>query len=198
VVEGDAVTPSVVEAMRLVPREQFVPGANVALAYGNHPVDIGWDQTISQPAVVAQMTEALELTGHERVLEIGTGSGYQAAILSLLARVVFTIERVEPLATAAAARLDELGYANVHVRVGDGFDGWSEQAPFDRILVTAAPEHIPTPLLAQLREGGILVVPVGSQKETQRLLRLRKRDGHVQIDELGAVKFVPMLEGVRP
>jgi protein-L-isoaspartate(D-aspartate) O-methyltransferase len=192
---GDAFTPSVVEALRLVPREAFVPGVPLQVAYGNFPVAIGREQTISQPSIVAQMTEALELAGHERVLEIGTGSGYQAAVLSLLAREVFSIERIEDLARQAASRLAELGYANVRVRIGDGYRGWPEEAPFDRIIVTAAPPRIPRALVDQLAEGGILVLPVGEVEASQSLLRIRKRNGELLVEDLGGVRFVEMVAG---
>lgn len=192
---GDMSTPSVVEAMRLVPRHAFVPGVALEIAYGNHPVGIGYEQTISQPSVVAMMTEALELAGHERVLEIGTGSGYQAAVLSLLAREIYSIERVEPLADEAAKRLRDLGYANVQVRAGDGYLGWPEEAPFDRIVLTAAPPRVPETLMRQLAEGGILVAPVGEDEESQSLLRIRKRGGELSIEDLGGVRFVAMLRG---
>lgn len=193
---GDAVTPSVIEAMRLVPRHAFVPDAPLELAYANHALAIEHEQTISQPTVVAQMTEALELRGHERVLEVGTGSGYHAAVLSLLAREVFTVERIESLATAAARRLEELGYANVHVRTGDGYLGWPEEAPFDRIVITAAPDQIPEALFDQLAEGGILVAPVGAQDAAQWLVRVRRRGQDLAIERLGAVQFVEMVRGV--
>lgn len=192
---GDASTPSVIEAMRLVPRHAFVPGASLEVAYANHPVLIGHDQTISQPSVVAMMTEALELGGHERVLEIGTGSGYQAAVLSLLAREVYSIERIEALAREAAIRLETLGYANVHVRAGDGYLGWPEAAPFDRILLTAAPPRVPDALMRQLADGGILIAPVGEEDGPQALLRVRKRAGELYIEELGGVEFVAMVRG---
>jgi protein-L-isoaspartate(D-aspartate) O-methyltransferase len=192
---GDASTPSVVEAMRLVPREAFVPDVPLEIAYGNFPVEIGEGQTISQPTIVAQMTEALELTGHERVLEIGTGSGYQAAVLSLLSREVYSVERIESLATQAAGRLAELGYANVHVRAGDGYRGWPDEAPFDRIIVTAAPPRIPTALVEQLTEGGILVLPVGEREGPQSLARLSKRNGELLVEDLGGVRFVEMIAG---
>lgn len=192
---GDTSTPSVVEAMRLVPRHAFVPDVSLEVAYGNHPALIGYGQTISQPSVVAMMTEALELGGHERVLEIGTGSGYQAAVLSLLAREVYTIERVEPLAAEAAKRLADLGYANVHVRAGDGYLGWPDEAPFDRIILTAAPPRVPEALMRQLAEGGIMVAPVGDEDGAQSLLRVRKRRGELSIEDLGGVKFVAMLRG---
>ncbi len=139
------------------------------------------------------MSEALELTGKERVLEIGTGSGYQAAVLSHLAREVYTIEILAPLAEQARARLARLGYANVHVRTGDGYAGWPEEAPFDRIIVTAAPQAVPQALLDQLAEGGLLVVPVGEQHQDQRLLRYAKHAGKVTTEDLGGVIFVPMV-----
>jgi protein-L-isoaspartate(D-aspartate) O-methyltransferase len=192
---GDVSTPSVVEALRLVPREAFVPGAPLEIAYGNFPVEIGEGQTISQPTIVGQMTEALALTGHERVLEIGTGSGYQAAVLSLLSRQVYSVERIESLARQAAQRLAELGYANVRVRAGDGYRGWPGQAPFDRIIVTAAPPRIPRALVDQLAEGGLLVIPVGEQGGSQSLLRIAKRNGELLVEDLGGVRFVEMVAG---
>lgn len=192
---GDVSTPSVVEAMRLVPREAFVPGVPLDVAYGNFPVDIGEGQTISQPSIVGQMTEALGLTGHERVLEIGTGSGYQAAILSLLSREVFSIERFGVHAARAATRLKDLGYANVRVRLGDGYRGWPEEAPFDRIIVTAAPPRVPRALVDQLTPGGVLVVPVGEPEGAQSLLRVSKRSGELFVEDLGGVKFVEMVAG---
>lgn len=192
---GDVSTPSVVEAMRLVPREAFVPGARVEVAYGNFPVDIGQGQTISQPSIVGRMTEALALSGHERVLEVGTGSGYQAAVLSLLSRHVYSIERIESLATQAARRLGGLGYANVRVRAGDGYRGWPEEAPFDRIIVTAAPPRIPRALVDQLAEGGFLVLPVGERDGSQSLLRIAKRNGEFLVEDLGGVRFVEMIAG---
>lgn len=190
---GDLSTPSVVEAMRLVPREAFVPGVPLEIAYGNFPVEIGEGQTISQPSIVARMTEALALAGHERVLEIGTGSGYQAAILSLLSREVYSIERIESLATQAARRLGELGYANVRVRAGDGYRGWPEEAPFDRIIVTAAPPRIPRALVDQLAPGGILVMPVGERDGSQSLLRIQSQNGELFVEDLGGVRFVEMV-----
>jgi protein-L-isoaspartate(D-aspartate) O-methyltransferase len=196
IAEGDLDSPSVIEAMRIVPRHVFVPDAPLVVAYANRPVSIGREQTISQPAVVALMTEALELTGHERVLEIGTGSGYQAAVLSLLAREVFSVERIELLAESARQHLDTLGCTNVHVRISDGWLGWSDLAPFDRIILTAAPNVLPPALLDQLAEGGILIAPVGDQGcFCQSLLRLRKIGGVIEEDDLGAVQFVEMKHG---
>lgn len=185
--------PRVLDAMGRVPRHLFVPDASLRLAYRDAPLPIGYGQTISQPTVVAIMTEALELRGRERVLEIGTGSGYQAAVLSLLAADVYSIEIVRDLADEARERLARLGYANVHVRAGDGYKGWPEHAPFDRIVVTAAPPEVPRDLLAQLVEGGILVLPVGSSPWSQRLVRYRKRHGEISHEDLGAVRFVPMV-----
>jgi protein-L-isoaspartate(D-aspartate) O-methyltransferase len=192
---GDVSTPSVVEAMRLVPREAFVAGVPLDVAYGNFPIEIDHGQTISQPSIVGQMTEALALAGHERVLEIGTGSGYQAAVLSLLARAVYSVERIESLATRATAVLAELGYANVQVRLGDGHRGWPENAPFDRIIATAAPTRIPRALVEQLSDGGILVAPVGERDGPQSLLRIKKRSGELLVEDLGAVQFVAMIDG---
>ncbi len=186
--------PRVLEALRAVPRQRFYAAPSLADAYLDSPRPIGLGQTISQPAVVGLMTEALELTGAERVLEIGTGSGYQAAVLSHLARQVDSIELLAPLGEAAARRLAAFDYANVTVRIGDGYQGWPERAPYDRILLTAAPPAIPPALVAQLAEGGILVAPVGADRY-QRLLRLRKRDGRVTEEDLGPVLFVPMVEG---
>jgi protein-L-isoaspartate(D-aspartate) O-methyltransferase len=185
----------VLDAMGRVPRHLFVPGVSLRRAYVDRAAPIGHGQTISQPLVVAIMTEALDLQGRERVLEIGTGSGYQAAILSLLASEVYSIEVVKDLAEEARARLETLGYANVHVRAGDGYKGWPEQAPFDRVIVTAAPEEVPRVLLDELAEGGILVVPVGPNGWSQRLLRYHKVDGRISIQDLGPVAFVPMVPG---
>jgi protein-L-isoaspartate(D-aspartate) O-methyltransferase len=190
----------ILDAMARVPRHLFVPEVSVRRAYVDMPAPIGYGQTISQPTVVAIMTEALELTGNERVLEIGTGSGYQAAILSLLAAEVYTIELVNELAEEARGRLLQLGYSNVHVRAGDGHRGWPERAPFERILLTAAPEAMPRALPRQLADGGIMVAPVGPRAWTQRLIRYRKTGGYLHPEDLGNVTFVPMLrpENVAP
>jgi len=179
------------DALRAVPRHLFVPGASLEQAYANAAFPIGHDQTISQPAVVAIMTDALRLDGTERVLEIGTGSGYQAAVLSRLARQVDSIELVPELASRAAQRLAALGFTNVLVRAGDGYAGWPERAPYDRIVLTAAPPDLPGALVAQLRDGGILVAPVGV--DDQFLYRWTKRDGRMVRESLGAVRFVPMV-----
>jgi protein-L-isoaspartate(D-aspartate) O-methyltransferase len=185
----------VLDAMDRVPRHLFVPGVSLRRAYDDRPAPIGYGQTISQPTIVGVMTEALELTGRERVLEIGTGSGYQAAILSLLAREVYTIEIVPQLAEQSRERLAGLGYANVHVLAGDGYKGWPEYAPFDRVVVTAAPEVVPQALFDQLAEGGILVAPVGPTEAVQELMRYRKLHGRLSKQDLGPVRFVPMVPG---
>jgi protein-L-isoaspartate(D-aspartate) O-methyltransferase len=186
-------SPRVLQVLRSVPRHLFMPGAGLAEAYGNHAFPIGHGQTISQPTVVAIMTDALRLTGTERVLEVGTGSGYQAAVLSRLARDVYSIEIVAPLGNEARERLAALGFDNVHVKVGDGYLGWPEHAPFDRIILTAAPPELPPRLVEQLRDGGILVAPLGD--EEQQLYRWTKRDGVLTREDLGAVRFVPMVSG---
>jgi protein-L-isoaspartate(D-aspartate) O-methyltransferase len=180
----------VLEAMRKVPRHLFVPPAMQPYAYTDSPLPIGYKQTMSQPYIVAFMTEALALTPGDRVLEVGTGSGYQAAVLSVLVREVYSIEIVGPLATEAAERLGRLGYQNVMVRAGDGYRGWPEAAPFDAIILTAAPDHIPQPLLAQLTPGGRLVVPVG--KYFQTLKRIRRTAKGYETENLLPVRFVPM------
>jgi protein-L-isoaspartate(D-aspartate) O-methyltransferase len=187
--------PRVLGAMLRVPRHLFVPWASLDEAYDNAPAPIGHGQTISQPTVVAVMSEALELGEGQRVLEIGTGSGYQAAILSLLASEVYSIEIVRALAEEARARLHRLGYSNVHVRAGDGYHGWPEESPFDRIVLTAAPAEVPAALLAQLANGGVLVAPVGPSEWGQSLLRYRKAGEHYSREYLGDVRFVPMLPG---
>ena len=187
--------PKVLRALRAVPRHLFVPDVSLAEAYGDHPLPIGWEQTISQPTVVGLMSEALALEGRERVLEIGTGSGYQAAVLGLLAAEVDTIELVPELADRASKVLARLGFDAVRVHRGDGWRGLPDRAPYDRIVVTAAPEVLPPALLEQLAEGGRLVVPVGPQGGDQRLLVLEKRGGEVQRRDLGGVRFVPMVHG---
>jgi len=192
---GYVKSPRVLAALRQVPRHLFVPAAPLAAAYGDWPLPIGQGQTISQPTVVGEMTDALELKGSERVLEIGTGSGYQAAVLSVLAAEVYSIEIVPELGEKATQRLRELGYANVQVRVGDGYAGWPERAPFDRIIVTAAPPEIPRALLDQLGEGGVLVAPVGEEHATQWLVRVRKKGGVLTRERLEPVRFVPMVRG---
>jgi protein-L-isoaspartate(D-aspartate) O-methyltransferase len=183
--------PRVLRAMGKVPRHLFVEAALADRAYDDGPLPIGKKQTISQPYMVALMTEALELRGVEKVLEIGTGSGYQTAILAELARRVFSIEKIGPLALRARAILDELGYANVAIQVSDGTLGWSEQAPFDAILVTAGSPDLPQPLVEQLSMGGRLVIPLGDE-ESQMLKRVRCTDSGLQEEELGECRFVKL------
>lgn len=185
--------PRVLAALRAVPRHRFVPDVRMEEAYGDHPVPIGHGATISQPTVVGLMSEALALTGRERVLEIGTGSGYQSAVLSHLAQDVDTIEVVPELGDRAARILAEMGCTNVRVHVGDGWKGLPSGAPYDRIVVTAAPDVLPQSLVEQLAEGGLLVVPVGPQSGDQRLERFSKQDGKLRVEDLGAVRFVPMV-----
>ena len=180
----------VLQAMRKVPRHLFVPPGMQPYAYLDSPLPIGREQTISQPYIVAFMTEALRLEPDDRVLEVGTGSGYQAAVLSVLVRQVYSVEIVEPLATEAAERLRGLGYGNVTIRAGDGYRGWPEEAPFDAIMVTAAPDHVPEPLLQQLAAGGRLILPVGEQYQT--LMRIRRTAKGFKRENLLPVRFVPM------
>lgn len=183
----------VLAAMRRVERHKFIPGIHVASAYEDHPLPIGHGQTISQPYIVALMTELCDLDGSEKVLEIGTGSGYQAAILSLLAKSVYSIEIVEPLGKSARRTLAELGYHNVEVRIGDGYAGWPEEAPFDVIILTAAPPRIPDALLDQLADGGILVAPEGEY--AQELVIATKNHGVISRRTVTYVRFVPMIHG---
>ena len=187
--------PRTLAAMRKVPRHLFVLPSSAADAYEDHPLPIGHGQTISQPYIVAFMTEALLLRGGETVLEIGTGSGYQAAVLSEIAAKVFTIEIVEPLAEDARRRLERLGYSTVSVRAGDGYLGWPEAAPFDAIMVTAAAPKVPEPLKQQLKEGGRLCLPVG--EEFQELVVLTRRGAEFTEERVLPVRFVPMTGRVR-
>ena len=191
-VAGGIRNPEVLQAMTDVPRHEFVPSALRPYAYADGPLPIGHGQTISQPFIVAYMTQALELTKQESVLEVGTGSGYQAAILGKLAKEVYSIEIVSPLAESARGVLSKLGFENVHVRLGDGYLGWPEKAPFDAIIVTCAPDHVPEPLISQLKEGGRLVIPVGEAGGVQQLVLLRKRNGQISKDKMLDVRFVPM------
>jgi len=185
----------VLSAMAKVPRHDFVPADQKAAAYANRPLPIGLGQTISQPFIVALMTDLMEVKPGDRVLEIGTGSGYQAAVLAELAGTVYTVEIVEPLAREAAGRLKQLGYRNVVAKSGDGYQGWPEHAPFDAIMVTAAPREVPQPLIEQLKPGGRLVVPVGGQANGQDLLLIEKRpDGTVARRNILAVRFVPLTD----
>ena len=180
----------VLDAMRRVPRHLFVPSEVRDQAYGDHPLPIGHAQTISQPYIVAFMTEALDVQPTHKVLEIGTGSGYQAAVLAELAREVYSIEIIEPLGTAASKTLLELGYKNIHTRIGNGYMGWPEAAPFDRIMVTAAPPEVPPALVEQLALDGVIAIPVGTGIQELQVLR-RTKDGLKLLKTL-PVRFVPM------
>ena len=187
--------PAVLRAMDEVPREEFVGNEQSEVAYDDRALPIDCGQTISQPYVVAYMTEELRVLPHHRVLEVGAGSGYQAAVLSRLAREVISIERYRTLAQAAAKRLKALGYNNVEVVAGDGLAGVPDRAPFDRILVTAAAETVPQTLVDQLAEGGMMVLPVGPHEGTQHIVRLTKSSTGVAQEKLIAVRFVPLLPG---
>lgn len=183
----------VLEAMRQVPRHLFVPDEEQRFAYADTPLPIGYGQTISQPFIVAAMTEMLEVGPDDTVLEIGTGSGYQAAVLAHIVRRVYTIEIVEPLAVRAEKTLSALGYTNVNVRAGDGYVGWPEHAPFDGIMVTAGAEHVPQPLIDQLRVGARMVIPVGETLQAQELRLLKKNaDGSLSETSVMPVRFVPL------
>ncbi len=191
-IQSRGITSSLVlDAMRKVERHHFVPRAYRSEAYADHPLPIGNGQTISQPYIVALMSELCELSGSEKVLEIGTGSGYQAAVLSLLAKEVYSIEIVPGLGKAAEKLLAQRGYSNVTVRIGDGYRGWPEKAPFDVIILTASPPKIPQALVDQLDEGGILVAPEGDY--VQQLVKLKKRRGKINKDTITYVRFVPMV-----
>jgi protein-L-isoaspartate(D-aspartate) O-methyltransferase len=177
--------------MRNIPRHEFVPDDMVALAYQDHPLPIGYGQTISQPFIVALMTQTLNPQPGQKMLEIGTGSGYQAAVLAELGVDVYTIEIIPELADQAAQRLKRLGYTNIHTLTADGYFGWQEFAPFDAIIVTAAPDHLPLPLANQLAEGGRLVIPIGPVGFLQTLWLFEKVEGELQATNLGGVTFVP-------
>lgn len=184
--------PRVIAAMRATPRHLFVPPDQQGEAYSDHPLPIGYGQTISQPSLVAFMTEQLRPEPGDRILEVGTGSGYQAAVLSPLVSEVYSVEIVEPLARRAAEIFAGLGYHNVHTRIGNGYEGWPDEAPFDAIIVTCAPDDIPPALVEQLREGGRLVIPVGPQAEPQELYLLEKRGVSLEKRAILRVRFVPM------
>jgi protein-L-isoaspartate(D-aspartate) O-methyltransferase len=188
----------VLTAMGKVPREEFVSEDSRTSSYADSPLPIGHDQTISQPFIVAYMTEQLHPQPTDRVLEIGTGSGYQAAVLSELVKEVYTIEIIEPLARDASTRLARLGYKNAHVKIGDGYKGWPEVAPFDAIIVTCAPDKVPQPLTDQLRDGGRMIIPVGSVGD-QQLYLLKKENGELEQRAILPVRFVPMAgEAAKP
>ncbi len=190
VIPSGVTNPDVIRAMRRVPRHQFVPEDYTAMAYDDAPLPIGYEQTVSQPSLVAYMVQALNLGADEKVLEIGTGSGYQAAVLAEIVPQVYSIEIVEPLATRAQQTLTALGYQNIRIRIGDGYQGWPEEAPFDAIIVTAAPDHVPKPLLEQLSLGGRLLLPEG--RFFQRLVMIRRTEEGYTRTELLSVRFVPM------
>jgi len=186
---------SVMAAMAKVPRHRFVPAEIEAIAYANRPLPIGYGQTISQPFIVALMTDLAEIQPADKVLEVGTGSGYQAAVLAELAHKVYTIEIVEPLGREAAQRLQALGYRNVVTKIGDGYGGWPENAPFDAIIVTAAASKVPAPLIEQLKPGGRLAIPTGGRSGVQTLWLIRKnQDGTVTRRAVLAVRFVPLTD----
>lgn len=185
--------PRVMTAMEHIPRHEFVPDTQIRDAYENRPLPIGFGQTISQPYIVALMTDLIDTRPQDRVLEIGTGSAYQAAVLSELVAEVYSIEVIEALGLQAAERLQRLGFSNVHTRIGDGYYGWEEQAPFDAILVTAAASHVPPPLIQQLKPGGRMVIPIGSRFMTQQLLFVEKSlEGTVTTRQVMPVRFVPL------
>ena len=192
----EAIDPAVMDAIDRAPRHEFVPGDLRSSAYANRPLPIGYGQTISQPYVVALMTHLLGVESGIRALEIGTGSGYQAAVLAEMGAQVHTIEIVEPLAVQAAHRLARLGYDGVRTRLGDGYHGWPDAAPFDAIIVTAAAAHVPPPLVEQLAPGGGLVIPVGEPFSVQLLLLVRKQEnGEVRVRQILPVRFVPLTGG---
>jgi protein-L-isoaspartate(D-aspartate) O-methyltransferase len=191
-----ALSPNVIAAMEKVERHRFVPISLAALAYLNRPLPIGYGQTISQPFIVALMTELMKAKTGDKVLEIGTGSGYQAAVLAEIAGSVYSIEIIEPLGKEAGDRLKSLGYRNVRTRIGDGYYGWPEAAPFDAIIVTAAASHVPPPLIKQLKPGGRMVIPLGTQFMTQFLMLVEKQqDGSVSNRQMLPVAFVPLTGG---
>ena len=185
--------PLVLDAMRSVPRHKFVPPGQMAYAYADHPMPIGHQQTISQPYIVALMTEALGLSPGDRVLDVGTGSGYQAAVLAEMGMEVYTIERIPELYETASKTLEDLGY-DVHCRLGNGYEGWPEHAPYDGIVVAAAPPQIPQPLIDQLAEGGRMDIPVGRVHGYQTLWKVIKEDGEIRKSDLGGVAFVPCVD----
>jgi protein-L-isoaspartate(D-aspartate) O-methyltransferase len=192
-IEASGITdPQVLKAMRKVERHLFVPAQYASSAYGDHPLPIGWGQTISQPYVVAFMTEALHIRQHDRVLEIGTGSGYQAAILAELCDTVYTVEIIPELGKKAGDLLRVLGYKNIRVKNGDGYQGWAAYAPYQAIIVTCSPSHVPLPLIEQLAEDGEMIIPVGTAN-SQELVVLAKKNGRLVQQHVLPVRFVPMV-----
>lgn len=190
---GARFTKDVLTALGSVERHRFVPAGRQGSAYENRPLPIGYGQTISQPYIVALMTDLIEPQADDVVLEVGTGSGYQAAILAEIVQHVYSIEIIEGLSNEAAARLEHLGYGNITTRLGDGYYGWEEHAPFDAIVVTAAASHVPPPLIAQLKPGGRMVIPVGGQFMTQQLLLIEKTaEDEIITRQIAAVRFVPL------
>ena len=185
----------VLDAMVKVPRHWFVPESYRSGSYDDNPLPIGEGQTISQPYIVAFMTEALHVTKSDRILEIGTGSGYQAAVLAELAAEVYTIELIPKLGERAKQLLNDLNYKNIHVKIGDGYKGWPEEAPFDAVIVTAAPEEIPSALVEQLKEGGRMIVPVGPVGGVQNLILGTRKAGRLETQDVLPVRFVPMVKG---
>ncbi|MFP4226032.1 MAG: protein-L-isoaspartate(D-aspartate) O-methyltransferase [Desulfobacterales bacterium] len=183
----------VLKAFRKVKRHLFVPDNYQDLAYSDQPLPIGHDQTISQPYIVALMTDALKLKETDQVLEVGTGSGYQAAILAEICAKVYTIEIIPEMGDSARQLLNDLDYSNVHVKIGDGYEGWAAHAPYDAIIVTCSPTHVPGPLKKQLAEGGRMIIPVG-KKYAQELVRLRKKEGELVEESVLPVRFVPMVD----
>ncbi|MFM1891412.1 MAG: hypothetical protein RLZ44_489 [Pseudomonadota bacterium] len=190
--------PEVIAALRATPRERFVPPALQQEAFGNYPLPIGYGQTISQPYIVAIMTELLDLEPQDRVLEVGTGSGYQAAVLSHLVAQVFSIENVGELSSAAQRRFEELGYDNIRTRAGDGYVGWPEEAPFDAIIVTAAAPRLPPPLVEQLAPGGRLIAPLDTERGQELVLVTKDAAGEIRRESLLPVAFVPLTGRHRP
>jgi len=190
--------PAVIQSMLTVPREEFVPKSYKRRAYQNNPLPLGYGKTISPPSIVALMTELLSVDEDDRVLEIGTGSGYQAAVLAQIVDTVFTIEIIEPLGVSAQKRIKRIGYENIHVRIGDGYYGWEEEAPFDAIIVTAAADHIPPPLLKQLKKGGKMCIPVG-QTYFPQILKVVEKDkrGNITVHDILPVMFVPFTREVK-
>ena len=195
-IDKDSVSDSVMQAMGTVPRHEFIPPEMRADAYDNRPLPIGYGQTISQPYIVALMTDLLQPRPDHKVLEIGTGSGYQAAVLSGLVNEVYSIEIIEQLGHTATQAMKDIGYDNVSTRIADGYDGWPEHAPFDSIIVTAAISHIPPPLVRQLKNGGTMVIPVGTRFQTQQLTLVKKdHTGAITTEQILPVIFVPFTGG---